>query len=95
MHVANSGGKHHQTPEMKANAKSLGESVLDYDGCAQLWVKDWDAWLAFYNSKEYAVALGPDCEKFMELPMTYMVGYENVVVGEGILGGKQGPVNYR
>ena len=89
-HVANTSVKHHQTPEMKANAKSLGENVLDYDGCAQLWVRDWDAWLAFYNSKEYKAALGPDCERFMELPMTYMVGYENVVVGEGLLGGKKG-----
>lgn len=84
------GIQHHQTPEMKANAKSLGEDVLDYDGCAQLWVRDWDAWLAFYNSKEYGAALGPDCERFMALPMTYMVGYENVIVGSGVVGGKDG-----
>ena len=84
--------QHHQTPEMKERARSLGENVLEYDGCAQLWVKSWDDWLKFYNSKEYAVALGPDCDRFMQLPMTYMVGYENLVVGDASreMGGKDG-----
>ncbi|KAL6407687.1 hypothetical protein AUP68_08708 [Ilyonectria robusta] len=57
---------------MKQRAESLGENVLDYDGCAQLWVRSWDDWLAFYNSKEYAAALSDDCDRFMTLPMTYM-----------------------
>lgn len=67
---------------MKEKAKSLGENVLEYDGCAQLWVRSWDDWMAFYNSKEYAAALSDDCDRFMALPMTYMVGYENLVVGD-------------
>lgn len=73
--------QHHQTPEMKERANSLGENTLDYDGCAQLWVRCWDDWLSFYNSKEYAAALSDDCDRFMALPMTYMVGYESLVVG--------------
>ncbi|KAM0322631.1 hypothetical protein ACHAPQ_008949 [Fusarium lateritium] len=77
---------------MKERAKSLGEGFLDYDSCAQLWVKTWDDWLAFYNSKEYAAALSDDCDRFMALPMTYMVGYENLVVGDApkSLSGKDG-----
>jgi hypothetical protein len=77
---------------MKERAKSLGELFLDYDGCAQLWVNSWEDWMSFYNSKEYAAALGPDCDNFMSLPMTYMVGYENLVVGDAsaALGGKDG-----
>jgi hypothetical protein len=77
---------------MKERAKSLGENCLDYDGCAQLWVKSWDDWMAFYNSKEYAAALSDDCNRFMALPMTYMVGYENLVVGSSVeeVGGKDG-----
>ncbi|KPM43011.1 hypothetical protein AK830_g3539 [Neonectria ditissima] len=84
--------RHHQTVEMKERARSLGENVLEYDGCAQLWVRTWDDWLEFYNSKEYAAALSDDCNRFMSLPMTYMVGYENLVVGEGlsVLGGTDG-----
>jgi len=79
---------------MKERAQSLGENVIDYDGCATLWVKDWEAWLSFYNSKEYAAALGPDCEIFMALPMSYMIGYENLVVGDAsrFIGGKDGLV---
>lgn len=77
---------------MREAVKKLGEKVLDYDGCATLWVKDWDAWLSFMNSDEYAAALGPDCEYFMSLPLTYMVGYENLVVGDvsRYIGGKDG-----
>lgn len=84
--------QHHQTPEMKARAQSLGENVLDYDACAQLWVRTWDDWMKFYTSKEYAAALSDDCNLFMKLPMTYMVGQENLVVGESPkdLGGKDG-----
>ncbi|KAJ5683451.1 Dimeric alpha-beta barrel [Penicillium macrosclerotiorum] len=84
--------QHHQTPEMRGYAASLGEKVLDFDACAQLWVRTWDDWLAFCNSEEYAAALGDDCKRFMELPMTYMVGYENLVVGDTstVLGGKDG-----
>lgn len=77
---------------MKARATSLGENVLEYDACAQLWVRTWDDWLAFYNSPEYAAALSDDCDRFMALPMTYMVGYENLVVGDAsvVLGGSDG-----
>ncbi|KAJ5753599.1 Dimeric alpha-beta barrel [Penicillium nucicola] len=84
--------QHHQTPEMKALMTGIGESVLDYDACAQLWVKDWDGWLGFCQSSEYSAALGDDCARFMALPMKYMIGYENVVVGSAAqdLNGKSG-----
>lgn len=77
---------------MKERAKSLGEGFIGYDGCAQLWVKSWDDWLKFYNSEQYAEALGPDCKRFMALPMTYMVGYENIIVGDAsrAMGGNDG-----
>ncbi|KAJ5958504.1 Dimeric alpha-beta barrel [Penicillium vulpinum] len=84
--------QHHQTPEMKARMTGIGESVLDYDACAQLWVRNWDGWLGFCQSPEYLAALSDDCERFMALPMTYMIGYENLVVGDAAqtLGGKSG-----
>lgn len=71
---------------MKERARNLGENVLEYDGCAQLWVRNWDDWMAFYNSAEYVAALSDDCHRFMALPMTYMVGYENLVVGAAVRG---------
>lgn len=77
---------------MKSRAQSLGENVLDYDGCAQLWVRTWDDWMKFYTSKEYAASLSGDCDRFMKLPMTYMIGQENLVVGKALeaLGGHDG-----
>lgn len=77
---------------MKERARSLAEGVLNYDACAQLWVRTWDDWLAFSSSEEYKSALADDCQLFMKLPMTYMVGYENLVVGDAsrAIGGKDG-----
>ncbi|KAH7190983.1 EthD domain-containing protein [Fusarium oxysporum] len=74
--------QHRQTPEMKERARSLGEGVLEYDACAQLYVRTWDDWLSFSNSEEYKTVLADDCQKFMALPMTYMVGYESFIVGD-------------
>ncbi|KAI2603264.1 EthD domain-containing protein [Hypoxylon fragiforme] len=84
--------QHHQTPEMKERIRSLGGNVLDYDACAQVYVREWDDWLTFYKSEEYAAALGEDSPLFMQLPVTYMVGHENLVVGDasGQMGGDDG-----
>lgn len=77
---------------MMERARSLGEGVLEYDACAQLWVRTWNDWLKFSSSEEYNNALGADCQLFMELPMTYMVGQENIVVGHAVpeIEGKDG-----
>jgi hypothetical protein len=77
---------------MKARMEGIGETVLNYDACAQLWVRDWDGWLGFCQSPEYAAALSDDCNRFMELPMNYMIGYENLVVGDAskVIGGNSG-----
>ncbi|KAI0466394.1 EthD domain-containing protein [Xylaria cf. heliscus] len=44
-----------------------------------------------YDGKEYA-ALKDDCDRFMILPATYMVGYEHLIVGDDskALAGKDG-----
>jgi hypothetical protein len=77
---------------MKERMTSLGQSVLEYDACAQLWVNDWNSWLEFSNSPEYSTALRDDCARFMVMPMTFMIGHELLVVGSATqeLGGKSG-----
>jgi len=77
---------------MMERARSLGEGVLEYDACAQLWVRSWDDWLKFSSSEEYKSALGDDCQLFMQLPMAYMVGQEVIVVGHALpeIEGKDG-----
>lgn len=81
-----------QTPEMRERARSLGGNVQDYDGCAQLYVRTWDDWLAFHHSEEYATVLSADCRRFMQFPQTYMVGEEIIIVGDAsrALGGNDG-----
>ena len=77
---------------MKERARSLGGDFLDYDGCAQMWVKKWEDYLAFYHSKECATFLSEDCARFVALPLTFMVGYDNLVVGDASreMGGSDG-----
>ncbi|KAH7013954.1 hypothetical protein EDB80DRAFT_568452, partial [Ilyonectria destructans] len=68
--------EHHQTPGMNKKARSFRERVLEYDACAQLWVRSCDDWLTVSNSEEYKTALGDDGKKFMAFHITYMIGYE-------------------
>lgn len=56
----------YQSPEIKEKLKSLGMDVLDYDGCSQIWVRDWQDWVEFASSPEYAAALMPDADHFMD-----------------------------
>lgn len=46
------------------------------------------------QSPEYAVALAPDCEHFMAMPIKVAVGYENLIFGEAMpgMGGTDGVV---
>ncbi|KAK0938560.1 hypothetical protein LTR48_005138 [Friedmanniomyces endolithicus] len=82
----------HQTADMKEKAKQLGLEHVAFDGCSEIWVRDWDDWMAFYSSPEYASAMQPDCAHFMAFPIHVMVGYDNLIFGHAIPGegGKDG-----
>ncbi|KAF2653503.1 hypothetical protein K491DRAFT_514932 [Lophiostoma macrostomum CBS 122681] len=56
----------YQSPEMKEKIRSLGMELLDFDAVSTLWVKDWDSWERFSTSPEYAAALMPDADHFMD-----------------------------
>lgn len=43
-----------------------------------------------YQSDDYAKMLAPDCQHFMAMPIRVAVGYDNVIYGAGVLGGKDG-----
>ncbi|KAF2013900.1 hypothetical protein BU24DRAFT_464626 [Aaosphaeria arxii CBS 175.79] len=77
----------YQTPEMKEKIKSLGMEVLDYDACSQIWVKDWDAWERFSTSPEYAAALLPDADHFMDYKTSGIkcfAGHDMIAFGKAI-----------
>lgn len=48
----------HQAPELKEKAKALGLAQLEYDGCSDIYVKNWEDWMKFYKSPEYAEKMG-------------------------------------
>jgi hypothetical protein len=54
----------YQSPEMKKKVQALGMDL--FDGCSQIWVKTWDDWIEFASSPEYAAALLPDADQFMD-----------------------------
>jgi hypothetical protein len=47
----------HQTEELKEKAKELGLPQMMYDGCSDIYVKDWQEWMRFYSSPLYAASL--------------------------------------
>nr|OQO26165.1 hypothetical protein B0A51_03884 [Rachicladosporium sp. CCFEE 5018] len=76
----------HQTPEMREQAKELGLQQIEFDGCSEIWVKTWEDWMAFFKSPEYAKVLAPDCKHFMAMPISVMVGQDNLIFGHAIPG---------
>lgn len=41
---------------MKEKIKALGMDVLDYEACSTIWVTDWESWVIFSSSPEYAAS---------------------------------------
>ncbi|KIV91067.1 hypothetical protein PV10_05652 [Exophiala mesophila] len=84
----------HITPELKEKAKATGLEQLDFDGCSELYVKNWDDFEQFYGSPEYAnnTLHRKDTANFMAMPLRIVVGVENVIFGQGLnsLGGGDG-----
>ncbi|KAF2247647.1 hypothetical protein BU26DRAFT_351330 [Trematosphaeria pertusa] len=77
----------YQTPAMKEKIRSLGMELLDYDACSQIWVKSWEDWEKFSSSPEYAAALMPDADHFMDYKTSgikVFAGYDNIVFGKAI-----------
>ncbi|KAF1978719.1 hypothetical protein BU23DRAFT_577006 [Bimuria novae-zelandiae CBS 107.79] len=56
----------YQTQEMKEKIRAAGMELLDYDACSQIWDRDWEDWERFSTSPEYAAALLPDADRFMD-----------------------------
>jgi len=77
----------YQPPEMKTKLQELGMEVLDYDGCSQIWVKSWEDWIEFASSPEYAAALMPDADHFMDYKASgikVMAGHDLICFGKAI-----------
>jgi hypothetical protein len=70
---------------MKEKAKELeGIKMLEFDGCSEIFVKDWQDWVNFSGNEEYKRVMGPDCTHFMEMPISVYVGKENIIFGKSV-----------
>ncbi|KAF2119703.1 hypothetical protein BDV96DRAFT_642714 [Lophiotrema nucula] len=77
----------YQDPEMKKKVESLGMELLDFDACSTIWVKSWDDWEKFSSSPEYAKALMPDADHFMDYKTSgikVFAGHDLIVFGKAI-----------
>ncbi|KAK3056775.1 hypothetical protein LTR09_002568 [Extremus antarcticus] len=74
--------QHHATPETKEIARSFGNPTLDFDGIAEVWVDDLEAWKEISADQDFLEKILPDEKKFIQHPITVMLGYDYTVVGE-------------
>ncbi|RDW61577.1 hypothetical protein BP5796_11469 [Coleophoma crateriformis] len=88
-----------QTPSLATQAKTAltGLNVLEFDGCSEIWVREWGDWMKFFQSPEWITDLNPDSVHFMALPISVMVGQENLIFGKAIegMGGTDGILEWR
>lgn len=54
--------------------------ALDFDGCSEFWVDEFDNWVDFMNSQEFNDAV-PDSQAFLS-EVKIMVGYDNMIFGD-------------
>jgi hypothetical protein len=74
----------HTSPKFKAQAKEFGIPVPEYDGIAEVWVKDIETWKEVVTDPDFVAAIAPDEDHFIKAPIDIMLGYDNTVVGEAI-----------
>ncbi|KAH6668433.1 hypothetical protein B0J14DRAFT_164812 [Halenospora varia] len=70
------------SPELKAQAKEFQIPVLDYDGVVEFWVKSLDDWKSVVSDKDFAQAMKTDELLFVQPPISVMLGYDNLLIGD-------------
>jgi len=69
----------HTSPEFKEEARAFGIPVPEYDGIAEVWVKDIEAWKEIVTDPDLWLRL-----HFIKAPIHIMLGYDNTVIGEAV-----------
>ncbi|KAF2735797.1 hypothetical protein EJ04DRAFT_188757 [Polyplosphaeria fusca] len=74
----------HTSTRMKEEARAFGLPVPEYDGIAEVWVKDLETWKEIASDENFVAAIKPDEEHFIKAPINVMIGYDNTVMGEAV-----------
>ena len=76
--------KFHTSPRFKEEANGFKIPVPEYDGIAEVWVKDIETWKEIVTDPDFVAAIAPDEDHFIKAPIHIMLGYDNTVIGEAI-----------
>ena len=74
----------HTSPRLREEAQSFGIPVPEYDGIAEVWVKDVETWKEIVTDPDFVAAIAPDEAHFIKAPIHIMLGYDNTVIGEAV-----------
>ncbi|KAF2468934.1 uncharacterized protein BDR25DRAFT_230196 [Lindgomyces ingoldianus] len=71
----------HTSPNLKAAARDFKIPVPEYDGIAEVWVKDLETWKEIVTDPDFVRVIAPDENHFIKAPINIMLGYDNTVLG--------------
>ncbi|KAF2646388.1 hypothetical protein P280DRAFT_525203 [Massarina eburnea CBS 473.64] len=74
----------HTSPRLKEAARNFTIPVPEYDGIAEVWVKDVETWESIVTDPAFVAAIAPDEDNFIKAPIHIMLGYDNTVVGDAV-----------
>ncbi|KIW74537.1 hypothetical protein Z517_11307 [Fonsecaea pedrosoi CBS 271.37] len=83
----------HALPRCKEAAKTLieGMELLEYDGCSEILVSSIEDAAAFFSSPEYIEKMNSksmprsrDEDNWLARPVRFMIGYDNLIFGQGL-----------
>ncbi|KAF2681421.1 hypothetical protein K458DRAFT_391809 [Lentithecium fluviatile CBS 122367] len=74
----------HTSPRLKEAAAKFKIPVPEYDGIAEVWVKDIETWESIVTDEDFVAAIAPDEAHFIKAPIHIMLGYDHTVIGEAV-----------
>ncbi|KAH7139332.1 hypothetical protein B0J11DRAFT_589065 [Dendryphion nanum] len=74
----------HTSPRLKDAAGDFKIPVPEYDGVAEVWVKDIESWQSVVTDPDFVSAIAADEGEFIKAPIHIMLGYDNTVIGEAV-----------
>ncbi|KAL5371326.1 hypothetical protein DPSP01_014345 [Paraphaeosphaeria sporulosa] len=74
----------HTSPSLKAQAGEFKIPVPEYDGIAEVWVKDIETWKEIATDPDFIATIAPDEDNFIKAPIHIMLGYDNTVIGDAV-----------
>lgn len=69
---------------MKEAIAKLKIPIPEYDGIAEVWVKDVETWESIVTDEAFVAAIASDEGHFIKSPIHIILGYDHTVIGEAV-----------